>query len=653
LGPFTLEKGQSRNHSIQIPNYVGSVRTMVVAGEVKNSAYGSVEKTTPVRKPLMVLASLPRKLSPSEKVTLPVTVFAMESQVKNVTVQLKIPTGMKVVGATSQNLTFERPDEKMAYFELEVGDKTGPTKVQLVATSGNERATYEVEIDIVNPNPVTHELQELVLEPGKTMNLTIQPFGVVGSNKARLEVSSMPAIDFNKRLAYLIQYPHGCLEQTTSAVFPQLFLNDIADVSDARKSEIQKNIKAGIQKLGGYQIANGGFSYWQGQNYTDDWSTSYVGHFLMEAERKGYMLPPGTKSRWVAYQQKAAKDWRMRKDSRNDFAQAYRLYTLAVAGSADMASMNRLRETPNISNESKLRLAAAYALVGQKQAAQTLLATSAIDSGSQHRYDYYGSPERNQAMALETLLLTDDKARAFTLAQRLATSLSSDQWMSTQTTAYALLAMSKFAMKNGGTGIELNYELSNKKNILKTSKTMADRELTVGDQKATMSFTNLKDNTIYIRVMSSGILPVGQEKTAQSKLSATVTYQTRNGQAVVMQKIPQGTEFFAEITLKNTTNERIENIALSHIIPSGFEIVNTRFTDFGSSAIAKVDHTDIRDDRSLMYFGMKAGETKKFKILLNASYPGRYYMPGLQAEAMYDATYLVRSKGQWIEVSKE
>jgi len=653
LGPFTLDKGQTQNHSIQIPNYVGSVRTMVVAGDVKKSAYGSAEKTTPVRKPLMVLASLPRKLSPTEKVTLPVTVFALEPQVKNVTVQLKTPAGMKISGSSTQNLSFSRPDEKMAYFELEVGDKTGPTKVQLIATSGNERATYEVEIEIMNPNPVTQEVEELVLEPGKTINLTLQPFGVPGSNTARLEVSSIPAIDFNKRLAYLIQYPHGCLEQTTSAVFPQLFFNDIADLTDTRKAQIQYNIKSGIQKLAGYQVGNGGFSYWQGQNYADDWSTSYVGHFLMEAERKGFVLPPGTKSRWVAYQQKAAKDWRMRSDSRNDFAQAYRLYTLAVAGSADMASMNRLRETPGLSNESKLRLAAAYAVVGQKQAAQSLLATAVLDSGTQNRYDYFGSPERNLAMALETLLLTEDKARAFNLAQRLAKSLSSDQWMSTQTTAYALLAMSKFALKNGGKGIELNYELSNKKTTIKTAKTMADRELAVGDQKNTLTLTNLKDNTIYVRFMRSGILPVGQEKTAQSKLSATVTYQTRNGQAVVMHKIPQGNEFFAEITLKNTSQELIENVALSHIIPSGFEIVNTRYTDFGSGTTAKVDHTDIRDDRSLFYFSMRAGESKKFKILLNASYPGRYYMPGLQAEAMYDATYLVRSKGQWIEVVKE
>nr|WP_321540552.1 alpha-2-macroglobulin family protein [Flavobacterium piscinae] len=279
-------KGQSKTHQIKLPNYVGSVRTMVVAGDVKSSAYGATEKTTPVRKPLMVLASPPRKISPSEKVTLPVTLFAMEPQVKNVNVQIKTNNGVKVVGSSSQSVTFSQPDEKMAYFNLEVGSATGLAKVQIIATSGNEKATYEVELDITNPNPITNEFTDIVLEPNASKTIAVSTFGVAGSNKAQLEVSSFPTIDFSRRLQYLIQYPHGCLEQTTSSVFPQLYLADIFDLDQNRKNEIQKNIKIGIQKLGGFQISNGGFSYWSGQNYADDWSSSYVGHFLIEAEKK-------------------------------------------------------------------------------------------------------------------------------------------------------------------------------------------------------------------------------------------------------------------------------------------------------------------------------------------------------------------------------
>jgi uncharacterized protein YfaS (alpha-2-macroglobulin family) len=86
LGPFNLKKGETKSHKINIPKYIGSVRTMVIAGDATSGAYGNAEKATPVRKPLMVLASLPRKITPGEKVTLPVTVFAMEKKVKNVSI---------------------------------------------------------------------------------------------------------------------------------------------------------------------------------------------------------------------------------------------------------------------------------------------------------------------------------------------------------------------------------------------------------------------------------------------------------------------------------------------------------------------------------------------------------------------------------------
>src|SRR5690606_15265034 len=113
-GPFKLEKGETKSHQLKLPKYIGSVKTMVVAGDANSSAYGSAEKATPVKSPLMVLASLPRKISPSEKVTLPVTVFATENKIKNVSVQVKTSNGLRVVGSTVQRLNFKQPDEKMA-----------------------------------------------------------------------------------------------------------------------------------------------------------------------------------------------------------------------------------------------------------------------------------------------------------------------------------------------------------------------------------------------------------------------------------------------------------------------------------------------------------------------------------------------------------
>ncbi|MGV3697121.1 alpha-2-macroglobulin family protein [Flavobacterium sp.] len=651
-GPFELGKGESKNTKITLPKYIGSVRTMVVAADAKTSAYGMAEKATQVRSPLMILASLPRKISPSEKVTIPVTLFATEKHIKNVTLQIKPNSKVKVVGSSAQIVKFTEPDEKMAYFNLEVGSTTGIGKIDIIATSGKEKSTYSVEIDVTNPNPVTNAYSDIIVEPNSSKTITWKTFGVAGSNKAAIEVSSVPTVDFGRRLNYLIQYPHGCVEQTTSSVFPQLYLADIMDLDAVKKQDIQKNVTAGIQRLGNFQVANGGFSYWQGNTDADDWGSSYAGHFLIEAEKKGYVLPISFKSKWIAYQQKTAKQWRFEKQYGNDLAQAYRLYTLAVAGSPDLASMNRLRETVGISNESKLRLAATYALVKQNAAGLALLSKSFIDEQNETYYYYYGSADRNRAMALETLILLGQKQKAFAMATKLAKNLSSEQWMSTQTTAYGLYAMSRFAKSNGIKGVSVQYSNGGKAVVINTAKTVAQRDLVVKTGGNSLTIKNNKNNTLFMRVLNSGILPVGSEKPMQNNLSASVVFKDRKGKAVSVTKIAQGTEFYAEVTLTNRKNERVENVALTQILPSGFEIVNTRYTDFGDATNNSADYIDIRDDRANYYFSLKASETRQFKILLNASYLGRYYLPGLQCEAMYDNDFLARTKGQWVEVVK-
>jgi len=649
FGPYTVGKGQTRVHNIKLPMYVGSVRTMVVAANADANAYGSAEKTTPVRSPLMLLASLPRKVTPKERVTLPVTVFAMENQIKNVTLQVKTNKGFKVVGSSTQTVNFARPDEKVVYFDLEVNDLIGIGKVTVTATSGKEKASYDVELDVMNPNPVTQNYKEIVLEPGKQATIDWNSFGVAGTNKARLEVSSFPSIDFNRRLDYLIQYPHGCVEQTTSSVFPQLYLADIADIDQTRKSKIQKNVTAAIQKLGQFQVAGGGFSYWPGQQNPDDWGSSYAGHFLIEAEKKGYVLPLNSKKEWLQYQRNTARLWRYNVGYHNDFAQAYRLYTLALAGSPDLSSMNRLRETQGITNESKLRLAAAYALAGQKSVGQQLLAQSTLDDENEYSYYYYGSPDRNRAMALETLILLGQKQKAFEMATKVAKQMSSATWMSTQTTAYCLYSMSKFAQSNGPKGIDVSYVNKGKSQVIKTPKTFADRQLEIGSTNV-VTIKNNKQGTLYVKIAYNGVLPVGQELTEERGLATGIVFKDRAGQVINPSSLSQGTEFVAEVTVNNTKGEFVDNVALTQIIPSGWEIVNTRFTDFGSFAENNVDYTDIRDDRTNFYFSLKAHETKTFRILLNASYLGSYYLPGVQCEAMYDNSFLARTKGQWVQV---
>lgn len=650
LGPFTLKAGETDAHKITIPKYVGSVRTMVIAGNAEKEAYGLAEKTTPVRKPLMILASLPRKITPGEKVTLPVTVFAMENKVKNVTIKIKQDKAFRILGEATQSLTFSQPDEKMVYFDLEVADFKGIGKVIVEASGGGETASFEIPIDVVNPNPMSSEKQDIILEANGSQTINLETFGISGSNSAQVEFSTLPPMNFDGRMKYLIRYPHGCLEQTTSAAFPQLYLNDIFDLTAQKKSETQKNIEDGIKRIGRMQRPNGGFSYWSGLSSSDDWGTTYAGHFLLEAEKKGYVMPIGFKTNWVKYQQNVAKQWRSG-NSNSDLAQAYRLYTLALSGNADVASMNRLRETSDISNNTKFRLAAAYGLIGQANVAKEILNSAKIDfKEDSYSYYTYGSTERNTSMALETYVLLKDKVKAQELAKTVGASLNEQKWMSTQSTAYSLLAMGKFAEMVGGKGVKASVSVNGKSESVSTAKTLASRAIAIKQGSNSIELKNQEGNVLYVSVINNGILPVGQEKEYQRNFSVQTKFKGRDGSNIDVASIMQGTDFVAEVTLTNTTGSAIKNVALTQIFPSGWEIVNTRFTDFGDFAQNDVTHTDLRDDRANFYFDMKKNETKTLRILLNASYLGTYYLPGVQAEAMYDNDYVARTKGQWIKV---
>ncbi len=161
---------------------------------------------------------------------------------------------------------------------------------------------------------------------------------------------------------------------------------------------------------------------------------------------------------------------------------------------------------------------------------------------------------------------------------------------------------------------------------------------------------------VYVRVLNSGKLPLGKELTEQRGLGVSVIYQDLKGNRIDISKLHQGQDIVARISVSNKDNRSLNDIALTQIFPSGWEIVNTRFTDFGDTTTSTARYTDIRDDRVNFYFDLgrngSSYDTKVFTVMLNAAYLGRYYLPGTQAEAMYDNNFFVRTKGRWIEVEK-
>ncbi len=657
LGPFHLSKGEKASHNFTLPQYIGSVRAMVIAAN--DGSYGSAEKAVAVKKPLMLLATLPRVLGPAETIKIPVTVFAMENNIKNVNVSLQANPYLEITGQSSQVVNFSEPGEQIIYFDVKVKPDVGIGKVKLTASSGKEKADYDVELDIRNPNPYITNVSSQILSGGQQWTTAATAIGAVSTSKAVLELSSIPSMNLEKRLDYLIRYPHGCIEQTTSGVFPQLVLNQLTELSDYRKAQVEKNIKAGISAIQTFQRNDGGFSYWPGGPQSDEWGTNYAGNFLLEAQDRGYTVSEQLLQQWKLFQRSKANAWVPTTTNfyGGDLTQAYRLYLLALAKSPELGAMNRLKEFKYISPEAKWRLAAAYKLTGQDNTALQLISGLPTTFNTNHTPGYtYGSDTRDEAMVLETLTLLGRRTLAADLVNHLAAKLSDDNWYSTQTTAYSLIAIAKFCGKNpSGSKIIASGTANGKAISVNSSSYVWQLPLDLSKGTSNVSLSNKGNNVLYARIISEGQPLTGENLQVQNNpaiLGLTVTYLNRNLQPIDVSKITQGTDFISKVTVRNPGKRGYyERMALTQIFPSGWEILNTRLQDGeGAFKSSPYDYQDIRDDRVYTYFNINQNETLTYYFQLNAAYLGRYFLPGTFCAAMYDNSISAGVNGKWVEV---
>jgi len=654
MGPFSL-KGGKQTHQFKLPPYIGSVKAMVVAGE--DGAYGSAEKTVAVKKPLMLLTTLPRVLGPSETVQLPVTVFGLENNIKSAKVTLSTNALLEVVGESTKTVTFSQPGEQIIYFDVRVKPQVGIAKVKVTATSGAAKAEEQTELEVRNPNPVITTVQEATLQAGQSWSAGYKPAGMAGTNKGVLEVSSIPSLNLGKRLSYLIDYPHGCVEQTTSSVFPQLALNQLMDLKESELANIDRNIKAGINRLKGFQTSDGGLSYWPGEGQSDEWGTNYAGNFLLEAQAKGYVLPPGMLDQWKKYQRNKATTWAPSTTNfyGGDLTQAYRLYLLALAKVPELGAMNRLKEFKYLSEAAKWRLACAYKLSGQPEVANGLVKGLTGDIKPYRQLGgTFGSDLRDKAMILETMTLLGQRDRANELVKQIAANLSQESWYSTQTTAYALIAVAKYCGTNKNGKLNFSYTLNGKSSSATSASYVMQIPVTA---EGTVSIQNKGQNVLYTRLILQGRPDAGQEPNIPNNpevLDMQVKYSTREGKPLDPATLRQGSDFMATVTIHNPGKRGYyEQMALTQIFPSGWEIINTRMMGNDSSfQSSPLTYIDVRDDRVYTYFNIEETKTRTYNVLLNAAYLGRYYLPAVSCEAMYDNTIQAFLPGKWVEVVK-
>jgi uncharacterized protein YfaS (alpha-2-macroglobulin family) len=656
-GPFTLSKGGIQKHKITLPMYVGSVRTMIVAGQ--DGAYGKAEKTTPVRTPLMLLSSLPRVISTNEEITLPVNVFAMEVSVKEVIIQVKT-TGLVQNTESSKTVRFHQPGDAMVYFVLKTSDKTGVEKVTITASGGGKTTSETIEIDVRNPNPAVILSDYKLLNAGETGEFNYQQNGQSNDDWVKLEISRIPSVDITRRFDFLYQYGHFCSEQLVSQALPLLFVSQFKEVDKDEAEIIKQNVREAIKNVYGRQLTNGGIVYWPGQSSADEWITSYAGSFLALAKEKGYEVNPTVLNKWKSYQKKEAQNGPPTAGNNDyekeaEFQQAYRLYSLALSGFSDLGAMNRLKERKELSTQTRWCLAAAYALSGKNKPAEDLIFNISTDIAPYSNRYTYGSSIRDEAMILEALVWMGRLDAAFKQAQKIAQSLSKENSFSTQSTAYALMAMGMLAEKTSGT-IECNWTLNGKKQEeIRSSKAVWQKQLPNKQAKGNVSLANHGKGVLYVHLVSKS-RPVNDTLSAVSNnLRIAVSYTDLSGKAIDISELRQGTDFIASVKVSNSSiSDDYTGLALTQIIPSGWEIFNERMTGHTENSVTNTQsytYRDIRDDRVLTYFDLPRGQFKTFAVRLQATYSGSFVLPAIACEAMYDTSAQARTTAGRVRVN--
>ena len=601
LPPKMMKKGGDVL-KLKLPQYVGSVRVMVVAAHGR--AFGSTDKTVSVKAPLMVVSTLPRVLGTGESVTMPVNVFATDPALKQASVSVKCSGPLKVSGPASAAASFGGTSDTSVSFALSADGTEGIARVHVEASGAGFKTAEDISIEVRNPNPPVHTVRSFKMESGAKATL----------ESGLLQISGFPCPDAGAIFRKMEDYPYDCTEQLSARGLTLLYLAPILG------EDVSGTIPGIISKIYARQGADGGFGYWPG-GYSHSWVSSMAGFFLASCRKQGYEVSDAVLKDWVRYQKKMSQAFRIAGNSIfSNLDEAFRLYSLVVAGEAQVAAMNRLGEASGIGDQAAWALSSALALSGRQNAAR-----EKIKGISREIREYspesstFGTPLRDRLFAMEALALTGDVSSAMDIAREIPSATA----LSTQEACFASVALSRL-WEQVPTSV-INVKVGNSE--VKTAKSMVSVPVT-----SSCEAVNNSDGPVWASLVTTSREPVSKEISNSLKLD--VRYVDENGAAVNPSSLKQGTVVKVTVKVSNLLKERdIRNVALDLPVPSGWEIRNERlFDDDGTG----YDYKDVRDDRVRWFFNLPARTSRTFTLKVRAAYEGSYILPAVTAEAMYE-----------------
>lgn len=640
---------------VQVPEFSGALRLMAVA--YKDQAFGSAEKMMRVADPIVISTALPRFLSPRDTVLVPVTLSNTTGKAGLASSSLSVSGPLRIVGEPTLSARLAANGEARVVYRVVARDAIGAASVQVQVKALGETFRSHTDISVRPAAPLTALSGAGTLSDGAGATLPIRHDFLPASVSSRLVISRSPIARFTDDITYLLQYPHGCLEQTTSRAFPLLYFSDLArslqQQGQARTYNPNYLVQEALIKIEAMQQYNGGFTYWPGASQTDWWTSAYAVHFLLEARKAGYPVSKAVLDKAITFLQrqvknKATEQYRFYNASRKletRFLAAheitYSLYVLCVARQPDWSTMNYYKSRPELlSLDARYLLASAYALSGRRESFRQVLPPRFAGQTSVRALDgSFYSPTRDMALALNGLLEADPgNPQVGTLARHLSEELRTGRWFNTQERAFALMALGKLARRSQGSSRAQVFQNGK----LLGSFTGKDMSLANKFSSGTLQVKTSGTGTLYYFWEASGIPRSGGYKKEDQDLQVRKAFFDRNGRPLAGNTFRQNDLVVVRLSLQSLDGRNIPNVALTDLLPAGFEIENPRLSGGRELPwVKEVDtpeHTDIRDDRILVYATAKP-KPQYFYYQVRAVSPGTFQMGPVGADAMYNAEY--------------
>lgn len=671
-----VEAGPDGIARIQVPipkEFNGRIRLMAVAHT--GSRFGRATDAITARDDVVMVPGLPRFVTTGDSMFIPLNLMNATKDSVKVQAKLTVEGPLVLSGPEEQELSLGSQAAGMVGFPLRTKEGIGVAKLRF-ELSGDEDRVQEFELAVRPPGAFESVGGSGSIKAGETKEFVIPNGYYPEIQSSRVMISHAFALKFADHIDYLLSYPHGCSEQLTSQLFPQLFFPDIAELvapdllvekDQAEKGNLGKtveNIRTGIKKLEGRVNYNGSIRTWpEGKHYTW-WTTAYVAHFLVEAKKKKYPVNEKTLQRMLNFlkdqcgQQSTETISYWDSDGYHHEEKVkkeliYSLYVLALAEQPDLSIMNLYKAKPKkLAWESKILLAGAFSLIGNEEAFEALIPTDLIYEKPERRTGgNFDSEVRSNALVLFVMGTADPDhplvKNSFDFLEE------SMDIISTQDKAWTFLAMGKLAQQKSGLKMQVQVEVDGQEigSFNGRDWEMSSRNWLGKKVKLTATGQGEANYSWQLRGIPNP--EVSMQAITHSDLKVERRILTTQGEEIFHPVFRQGEMLLLELVL-SAPRTAIENIALVDLLPAGFEIENGRLRaeafDFMQGEFNKWDHSDYRDDRAIFYLNLAKGKSKKYTYLVRSVSQGQYLHPPVSAEAMYDPGIRCRSASDTIQV---